>query len=330
MSKSLEKQSKQTLVQADSTLAMIEDEHVDDTVARIEALNTEISLNLPKTADVGRLWELTAQLENEAAVNTAKRGLCYLLLKKQLPKNEFQKGLTERGIAGRTARSSMSVAKKLMELPKGKQLAFSQLSGSKLIELAKLDTEVLNELDDDDISEFGSMTVRDMRDEIKQLRADTQQIQVDKANLEAVVGDYQQELMAVKEGSHQHTTYPAIVQECRMESIAMGEQLMVASESLNTLTLGLIELQPDLEDFEHKTAASALYHQTNAAYHTLAKVLNRINDHWGNEITSGDKLPLYSDEEAEHAHQLRLSLIRKFNDTKKQREIARASDWLGE
>lgn len=305
---------------AATDMAQIEEEHVDNTVACIEALKTEISLNLPETTDVGCLWQTVMQLENDAAVNMAKRGLCYLMLKNQLPRGEFTQGLTERGIAPTTARPAMSVAKKLMELPKGKQLAFSQLSGSKLIELAKLDAEVLNDLDDADITDFGSMTVRDMRDEIKQLRGDNQQVILQNQNL-------QQELIEQKNKQPNVSAYPPLIEECRIESIAMGEQLTTATEHLNSLVLSLIELQCDLEEFEHKIAASALFHQANAAYQTLALVMQRIEGHWGSEITGDENLPTYNENEHEQAYAMRDLLIKGFNNKKLERDQQRMAEW---
>lgn len=149
----------------------ITEEANQEVVDRIVALNKQIDLDLPQEVD--ELWTFVARLENEAAVNMAKRGMAYILLKEKLGHGNFLKGLEERHTPERHARSTMSVARMLMSLPNSKRQTFAVLADSKLIELARIPTETIEDLSEQgelDIDELDQMSVRELKTHVRKLR----------------------------------------------------------------------------------------------------------------------------------------------------------------
>ena len=77
--------------------------------AKIEKMAGHIQLVMPDSVD--EAWQQVIRMEEQALVDTAKRGLLYLSIKMHLGHGEFEQKLRANGVAPRSAQSSIAVAK---------------------------------------------------------------------------------------------------------------------------------------------------------------------------------------------------------------------------
>ena len=138
--------------------------------AKIEKMAGHIQLVMPDSVDDA--WQLVVRMEEQALVDTAKRGLLYMSIKMHLGHGEFETKLNEYSIAPRSARSCIAVAKMFLALPESKRLtsAVLNMNKSKLIEMARLPVETVESLDDDDLDTLNDLSVREFRKEIRKLK----------------------------------------------------------------------------------------------------------------------------------------------------------------
>ena len=138
--------------------------------AKIEKMAGHIQLVMPNSID--EAWQLVVRMEEQALVDTAKRGLLYLSIKSHIQYGEFDQKLKEFGIPRRNAFNAMAVSKMFLALPDSKvqTSALLNMNKSKLIEMARLPVETVESLDDDDLETLNDLSVREFRKEIRKLK----------------------------------------------------------------------------------------------------------------------------------------------------------------
>ncbi len=148
-------------------------EEGQENIQTLLAMMEPIAVSLPP--DTGGLWEYAIHQINASAASKAKAGLALLMLKERVGHGNFVKELEAREIAYRTAADAMGVAKLLLRLPPSKVRALTHLSSSKLIELARLPEETIQEIaeteyfDGKPLDELDRMSVRELKDKVRRM-----------------------------------------------------------------------------------------------------------------------------------------------------------------
>lgn len=263
-----------------------------------------INIRLPDTTE--QAWAMATSLENEAAINMAKRGILYLWLKEQLPHGAFEKELEERGVAPRRARDAMSVAQMLAGLPKPTLNKLAPLAGRKLIELARLPIETLEEMDDQGVlDDIDRMPVRDLKAHLRRERmarekAENRYTALQKAQKKA------QTLAALEDDEQWHE----LTRTFRRESDALAEQASLATDGMEHLLSLLGDPKFELDAANQNAAVTTLYHQARAPFAKLWRLLDEMQKHFGEVIAMDDSaLPMFSEQEAEQALATRALLL---------------------
>ena len=164
-------------ITADNTIAVRNAEfaaEVPEKVQHLLKLMKPIDIALPKAP--GELWEYATRALGEAATNTARAGFAFLMLKETTPQGKFLGELQAREISPRTAQDAMAVAKLLLKLPESNTRTLAHLAGSKLIELARIPEETLEDImkteqiDGKPLDELDRMSVRELKATVRKLK----------------------------------------------------------------------------------------------------------------------------------------------------------------
>ncbi len=156
------------------TETAIQAETAPENIRRLIKMMDPIAVSLPNEPEA--LWEYTVHQLNESTASKAKAGLALMMLKERLGHGDYLKELDVRDIPARTAQDSIKVATMLLRLPASNARTFAHLGGSKLIELARLPEETLQEISENDLSdsltldEADRMSVRELRQAVRQLK----------------------------------------------------------------------------------------------------------------------------------------------------------------
>ncbi|BDF94296.1 hypothetical protein [Pseudoalteromonas sp. KAN5] len=282
---------------------------------KIEKMAGHIQLVMPDSVD--QAWQLVVRMEEQALVETAKRGLLYMSIKMHLGHGEFETKLREHNIAPRSAQSSIAVAKMFLALPeaKARTSALLNMNKSKLIEMARLPVETVESLDDDDLDTLNDLSVREFRKEIRKLKDKHTELEEQTATLinaletERITKAPKQmyELpMLVAQVRRDAFAHSAVVNESLEEFIAMAEQLC------NTRDL----------DLNHRIgAAQTTWHLWLGIQQRITHMLNRLSGEFGPEHLAGAEcIPQFAEDEWQDAQANREYMLAMFNDRIKTRE----------
>ncbi|MGO2349849.1 hypothetical protein [Pseudoalteromonas nigrifaciens] len=280
--------------------------------AKIEKMAGHIQLVMPDSVD--EAWQLVVRMEEQALVDTAKRGLIYLSIKMHSAHGEFEHKLREHSIAPRSAQSSIAVAKMFLALPESKAptSALLNMNKSKLIEMARLPVETVESLDDDDLDTLNDLSVREFRKEIRKLKDKHTELEEQTATLinaleterltKAPKQMYELPMLVaqVRQKSFAHS---AVVNESLEEFIAMAEQLC------NTRDL----------DLNHRIgAAQTTWHLWLGIQQRITHMLNRLSGEFGPEHLAGAEcIPQFAEDEWQDAQANREYMLAMFNDQTK-------------
>ena len=274
------------------------------TVDRIVALNKQVDLDLPQ--EENELWDFVIRLENEASVNLAKRGLAYMMLKEMSARADFLSELSTRDISRQRAQEAMSVARMLMALPASKTKSISLLGNRKLIELARIPTETLDELSENgelDLDEVDTMSVRELKRYVRQLKAKTEAAVFKQEAAELKVDD----LLMSREAAPETDLHPAVA-KVRMDGAVLSQQAIDGLDAMQSLFDELIQQSMDLfrsQPAQFEAAKASLYLHLNSVHAKAAIAVQAFLDTFGEVDVSEASVPLMSNDEAVRFLQLR-------------------------
>lgn len=283
--------------------------------AKIEKMAGHIQLVMPDSVD--EAWQLVVRMEEQALVDTAKRGLLYMSIKMHVGHGDFEHKLNEYCIAPRSARSCIAVAKMFLALPESKRLtsAVLNMNKSKLIEMARLPVETVEALDEDDLETLNDLSVREFRKEIRKLKEKHTELEEQTATLinaletERLVKAPKQmyELpMLVAQVRQRAYSHSAIVNESLEEFIGLAEQLCTSR---------------DLDPNHRIGGAQTTWHLWLGIQQRIGQMLNRLTDEFGAEnLTGAEQIPHFSEDEWQDAQANREYMLAMFNDRIKTRE----------
>lgn len=133
-----------------------------------------IDLTLPERP--AELWEYVTNEMNLVVSHTAKAGFALLMLKEMTPHGKFLDELKAREIPSRSAHDAMTTARLLLKVPGKMCEQFAHLAGSKLIELARIPEETLEDImkteqiDGTPLDELDRMSVRELKATVRKLK----------------------------------------------------------------------------------------------------------------------------------------------------------------
>lgn len=279
----------------DLTATHADDSDNDNMLARISNLQQRIDISMPETTD--DLWAECVRLENDNALLAARRGLIYLALKSKLPHGEFLDGLHEREISPRSAQTSMSIARLLLSSKKLNAVTSPHLKKSKLIELAKLPIDDIDELfeqGDLDLDEIDAMPVRDLRSHVRDLRAKITNADLGRENAELKLA---QALNDSDAGQRDNT--PAEAVRIRVESAALSAQSIDCIDSMAELIADIRNHYDVLDSSgNYESAAGSVLVHLNAVQAKIAMTIAQFAAEFDEIAISDDAVPMLSEAES--------------------------------
>ena len=277
--------------------------------AKIEKMAGHIQLVMPDSVD--EAWQLVVRMEEQALIDTAKRGLLYMSIKLHLGFGEFERKLRDNSIAPRTAQEAITVAKMFLALPdsKTRTSALLNMNKSKLIEMARLPVETVEALDEDDLETLNELSVREFRKEIKKLKEKQTDIEEQNATLINAL-----ENERLHKAPKQMYGIPTLCAQVRKEAFAHSS---IVNESLeqNISEIEALIQQRDLDLDARIGAAQTVYHLWLGVNHRITKVLKSVVAEFGDEHFAGpETLPAFSEDEWQDAQANREFMMAQYSD----------------
>ena len=242
----------------------------------LERLGQSVSLVIPE--EIEKRWEMAITEINESLRSFVRFGAVLVSLKSDLPHGEFLAGLKERHIPQQRASEAMRVANFLLDLEaragkwvqskdephhsNPRKLLKSLLSGlsqAKLIELARVDPEVLieaHEQQEFDLTDVDCMSVRMLQEEVLSLRRKRERLTDHIVRQDEELGELRYAQGAAVAGSE----LPASVTRARSESAALADRALAEISALHQQGIQLLratDLGPSREEGARQLAEGA-------------------------------------------------------------------------
>ena len=283
--------------------------------SKIEKMAGHIQLVMPDSVD--EAWQLVVRMEEQALIDTAKRGLLYLSIKMHLGHGEFEHKLKGYGIAIRNTQNCIAVAKMFLALPDSKTQtsALLNMNKSKLIEMARLPVETVEALDEDDLETLNDLSVREFRKEIRKLKEKHIELEEQTATLINAL-----ETERLVKAPKQMYELPMLVAQVRQRAYSHSA---IVNESLEEF-IGLVEqlcTSRDLAPNHRIGGAQTTWHLWLGIQQRIGHMLNRLTDEFGaDNLTGAEQIPHFAEDEWQDAQANREYMLAMFNDRIKTRE----------
>lgn len=288
-------------------------------------LAEEMELNLSLTSN--QLMSSAVNCMNSAAKMIVEAGLFLQKVKSECEHGEFATLCGKHGFTKQRAWEAIRYAQLAASLPKPKRNQILELPKKKVLALASLEPETVEQaLDDQDfVDDIASMSYGDLRDRVKKLESNNADLLLDKETLKLQTKD----LKATINNKKRESGLPDYVEVVRHESNALATQIMMCSDSLNSLLSDLstaIETgDPNLAKFNALGAASLLT-QTRAATAHLLHTYQTLQTPLGSIANIDDELPadvIFSESEIQQSIVMRNEMTRNHEQDRIIRENER-------
>jgi len=273
---------------------------------KVEKFAGDIQLIIPDTQQA--TWDEVINLEEQAFINSAKRGLLLMTLKDSLKHGSFATELSSRGISQSSAKDSMTIAKMLLTLPDSKRQTFGvlNLKQSQLTEIARLPLQVIEDMDDEDLDNLSDLSVRELKKEIKRLKDNNNELDIERAD---AINELERE--RIRKKSTTRFELPLFISQIRSDAIAYTEMLDDALSQSVAQTTELIEKRS--LDFDSRLAAAQTMHHCWASmYMQIGSMLERLHGEFGDQIQGIENLPRFDEAEWEYVDSERGRMLESF------------------
>lgn len=179
---------------------------------------------------------------NQAARMAVEAGYLLLSVKSETDHGQFDEGVRSLGLSPRRAQELMQTAKFITSLPDAQRAEMLALPKSKVLALAGADPEVIEQmLEDGDLSDLDDMSVRGLRQRIRELEAGTTDLAVqrDKAEAERKAMEKKMRRAARDE---EEAVVPLVVADARAELAALIKKAELAITSLHPVGVEVVGL----------------------------------------------------------------------------------------
>ncbi|AJY64143.1 hypothetical protein [Burkholderia glumae] len=175
---------------------------------------------------------------NSALRLVIEAGLMLLSIRSECEHGEFEALLESHGMPSQRASEAMTYARFAASLSPEDRDRVIELPKTKVLELAKADPEVLQDLFEDD-AKFGELTalsVRDLRVALRDANAKRADLSTRNEKLERERDRLQDELRELHEGRVKTgADVPVVVQNIRLECAALHKKALMAAEDIGQL-----------------------------------------------------------------------------------------------
>jgi len=179
---------------------------------------------------------------NQAARLAVEAGYLLLSVKSEVEHGQFEDGVAALGLSSQRASELMRTAKFITALPEGQRVEMLALPKSKVLALASADPEVIAQmLEDGDVSDLDDMSVRGLRQRIRELEAQTTDLSVqrDKAEADLKAAEKKSRRAARDE---EDAVVPLVVADLRAELAALLKKAELAITSLHPVGVEVVGL----------------------------------------------------------------------------------------
>jgi hypothetical protein len=179
---------------------------------------------------------------NMAARLAVEAGYLLLSVKADLAHGEFEAGLDSLGLSRQRAAELMRMAKFATALPEGQRAELLNLPKSKVLALASADAEVIADLlEDGSVSDLEGLSVRDLRQKIRELQAAQVDAAVDRDTMKAERDGLARQLKR-RAVDAEDACVPMVVADQRAELAALVKKAELSINSLYPLGIEIINL----------------------------------------------------------------------------------------
>ena len=205
------------------------------------ALAVALDINISGSVD-SRL-NIAAGKTNEALRLVIEAGVLFLSVKADVAHGEFLPHLVQIGVSAQRAHECMAFARSMALLPADKREALMLLPKSKAMLLAGVDIEVLDDfLQEGDLADLEGLSVRELRQRIRDLQAGHVDLSVERDTLAAQRDGLAKQLKrraADAEDAH----VPMVVADQRLELAALVKKAELSVSSLYPLGVEIVSLR---------------------------------------------------------------------------------------
>jgi len=291
--------------------------------AAILASKIGLDLNAPRAVRLDR----AAHNMNLSAQYMLAAGIDLLSLRAECEHGEFADLLDAHGFARMSAYRAISYAQFAGSLPTAERDKILALPKTKVLELAKADPEVLQDLfeNDEKFEELAALSVRDMRVAIRTANAKVSDLSTQNETLERERDRLKEELRQVREGRVKTGgPVPIVVQDIRLECAALHKKASMSIEDIGRLAAEQLA-NGAAEDVEWNVPVARHLYASLASLQAMASgLMSQLRDGYGAAL-DGEKTVLdnFSPEEATRCALEYQVLISEHDHEKRAREWER-------
>jgi len=179
---------------------------------------------------------------NQAARMAVEAGYLLLSVKAEVGHGQFEGGVEELGLTRYRAAELMRQAKFITTLPEAQRAEMLALPKSKVLALASADPEVIEQLlEDGDVSDLDDLSVRGLRQRIRELEAGVTDIAVQRDKAEADLKALEKKQRRAERDAEDQVV-PLVVADARAELAALIKKAELAITSLHPVGVEIVGL----------------------------------------------------------------------------------------
>lgn len=180
---------------------------------------------------------------NMAARLAVETGYLLLSIKNELAHGEFETGMEDLGLSPRRARELMTMAKFTTMLPASQRTELLALPKTKMLALASADAEVVSQLlEDGDVSDIDDLSVRGLRQRIRELEAQRVNLSVERDTVASERDGLAKQLKRQRAQRDDDGGVPVVVADLRAEASALVKRVEMCFSSLQPVGVELANL----------------------------------------------------------------------------------------
>lgn len=178
---------------------------------------------------------------NMAARLAVESGYLLLSVKGELEHGEFAAALEETGLSSQRASELMRMAKFATSLPDAQRADMLSMPKSKVLMLASADPAVIEDLlNDDEAGDLDALSVRELRQRIRDLQADKTDLTVQVDTAEAERDGALKKLKKRSQRDEEDQGVPLVIADIRAEAAALIKKAELAIGSMQPLGVELM------------------------------------------------------------------------------------------
>lgn len=252
--------------------------------AAVSAFAVTLGIDISGTHD--ERANLAAEHMNRSQRHMLASGLLLASIKAECEHGRFVELIEARGFEARAAQKAMQYAAFICSRPEGERLRLIELPRSKVMELASADPEVIEQVLADGVDDVDTLSVRKLRDRIRELEEQTADLAVQRDTAEAEAEGLRKK---VKRGlPEREDQIPHDVADKRAEIMALGKRLDLTMASFQLLGAELVGWMGSEE--RHEWADPTLRLALSQLLHLRLQLDGQIKAYL-KELPGGDPTP---------------------------------------